>query len=149
MTFGREDADLAPHVAGLASREEIFERSDVVLLLKPQLEDVHAMRPGQTLWGWPHCVQDTELTQLAIDKGLTLIAFEAMNHWTRDQAVGPARVPQEQRARRLLLGAPRPPAVGSTGDYGRRLSGVVIGFGATARGAVTALSARASTRCRC
>jgi len=30
---------------------------------------------------------------------------------------------------------------GSTGDYGRRLSAVVIGFGATARGAVTALNA--------
>ncbi|MGH3859485.1 hypothetical protein [Actinokineospora sp.] len=29
---------------------------------------------------------------------------------------------------------------GSTGDYGRRLRAVVIGFGATARGAVTALS---------
>jgi alanine dehydrogenase len=31
--------------------------------------------------------------------------------------------------------------VGSTGDYGPRLSAVVIGFGATARGAVTALKA--------
>ncbi|MGH3439541.1 MAG: hypothetical protein ACRDRN_24175 [Sciscionella sp.] len=30
---------------------------------------------------------------------------------------------------------------GLTGDYGRRLSAVVIGFGATARGAVTALNA--------
>jgi alanine dehydrogenase len=31
--------------------------------------------------------------------------------------------------------------IGSTGDYGRRLTAVVIGFGATARGAVTALNA--------
>lgn len=31
--------------------------------------------------------------------------------------------------------------VGSSGDYGRRLRAVVIGFGATARGAVTALNA--------
>ena len=44
------------------------------------------LRAGQVLWGWPHCVQDTELTQLAIDQRLTLIAFEAMNHWTRDGA---------------------------------------------------------------
>ena len=28
------------------------------------------------------------ITQLAIDRELTLIAFEAMNHWTRDGAVG-------------------------------------------------------------
>ena len=34
------------------------------------------------LWGWPHCRPGTELTQLAIDKRLTLIAWEAMNHWT-------------------------------------------------------------------
>jgi glutamyl-tRNA reductase len=31
--------------------------------------------------------------------------------------------------------------IGVTGEYGRRLSAVVIGFGATARGAVTALKA--------
>jgi alanine dehydrogenase len=31
--------------------------------------------------------------------------------------------------------------IGSTGDYGRRLRAAVIGFGATARGAVTALNA--------
>ena len=86
--FGRADAELAPHVAGFASREELLEQSDVVLLLKPQHEDVAALRPGSTLWGWPHCVQDRELTQIAIDRRLTLIAFEAMNHWTRDNAVG-------------------------------------------------------------
>ena len=78
-----------PFVGGIASREEIFERSDVVLLPQAAARGRRTrMRHGQTLWGWPHCVQDSELTQLAIDKGLTLIAFEAMNHWTRDQAVG-------------------------------------------------------------
>ena len=62
---------------------------------------------GQVLWGWPHCVQDQELTQLAIDRRLTLIAFEAMNHWKRGRLVQPARLPQEQRAGRLRLGAAR------------------------------------------
>ena len=80
----------------------------MVLLPKPQHADVAALRAGQVLWGWPHCVQDAELTQLAIDRRLTLIAFEAMNHWTRDGTRRAARVPQEQRAGRLLLGAPRP-----------------------------------------
>ena len=45
-TFGRSDTELAPHVAGFASREELFERSDVVLLLKPQHEDVGGAPPG-------------------------------------------------------------------------------------------------------
>ena len=46
------------------------------------------MRDGQILWGWPHCVQDRAITQLAIDKKLTLIAFEAMNHWASDGGFG-------------------------------------------------------------
>ena len=141
-TFGRDDAELALFVARMASREEIFERADVVLLLKPQLEDVRAMRPGQTLWGWPHCVQDAELTQLAIDKGLTLIAFEAMNHWTRDQAVGLHVFHKNNELAGYCSVLHALQLIGSTGDYGRRLRGVVIGFGATARGAVTALSAQ-------
>ena len=39
------------------------------------------MRDGQVLWGWPHLVQDQAMTQIALDKRLTMIAFEAMNHW--------------------------------------------------------------------
>jgi alanine dehydrogenase len=141
-TFGRDDSDLAPFVGGIASREEIFERSDVVVLLKPQHEDLHAMRHGQTLWGWPHCVQDAELTQLAIDKELTLIAFEAMNHWTRDQAVGLHVFHKNNELAGYCSVLHALQLIGRTGDYGRRLTAAVIGFGATARGAVTALSAQ-------
>ncbi len=140
--FGHSDAALAPHVAGFASRTEILERSDVVLLLKPQLEDVAALRTGQTLWGWPHCVQNTELTQLAIDKSLTLIAFEAMNHWTRDGAVGLHVFHKNNELAGYCSVLHALQLVGRTGDYGRRLTAAVIGFGATARGAVTALSAQ-------
>ena len=43
---------------------------------------------GQVLWGWPHCVQDEEITQLSIDRRLTLIAFEAMNYWEADGSFG-------------------------------------------------------------
>ena len=42
------------------------------------------MRPGQALWAWPRCVQDVAITQVAIDRRLTLIAWEAMNHWADD-----------------------------------------------------------------
>ena len=139
--FGRADAELAPHVAGFASREELLERSDVVLLLKPQHEDVGGAPPGQTLWGWPHCVQDRELTQIAIDRGLTLIAFEAMNHWTRDDAVGLHVFHKNNELAGYCSVLHALQLIGITGDYGRRLTAVVIGFGATARGAVTALSA--------
>jgi alanine dehydrogenase len=139
--FGVADATLAEHVAGFASRAEILTDSDVVLLPKPQHEDVAAMRPGTVLWGWPHCVQDAELTQLAIDRRLTLVAFETMNHWARDGGVGlhVFHKNNELAGYSSVLHALQ--LAGLTGTYGRRLSAVVIGFGATARGAATALNA--------
>jgi alanine dehydrogenase len=86
--FGVSDAQLAPLVGRLTGREELLARADVVLLPKPQPEDLAELRDGQVLWGWPHCVQDRAITQLAIDKKLTLIAFEAMNHWASDGGFG-------------------------------------------------------------
>ena len=139
--FGVADADLAPLVAGFATREEILRDSDVVVLPKPQHADLAAMHPGQVLWGWPHCVQDTAMTQLAIDRELTLIAFEAMNHWTADGHVGLHVFHKNNELAGYCSVLQAMELIGITGDYGRRLSAVVIGFGATARGAVTALKA--------
>ena len=139
--FGVPDAALAGSVAGFATREELLSDSDVVLLPKPQHADVAAMRRGQVLWGWPHCVQDFEMTQLAIDRQLTLIAFEAMNHWTRDGSVGLHVFHKNNELAGYCSVIHALELAGLTGDYGRRLVAVVIGFGATARGAVTALNA--------
>jgi alanine dehydrogenase len=139
--FGASDASLDKHVAGFASRAEILASSDVVLLPKPQHSDVAALGPGQVLWGWPHCVQDPEVTQLAIDRRLTLLAFESMNHWTRDGAVGLHVFHKNNELAGYCSVLQALELAGLTGDYGRRLRAVVIGFGATARGAVTALNA--------
>jgi alanine dehydrogenase len=139
--FGIDDASLGEHVAGFASRDQILSDSDVVLLLKPQPSDVAALGPRHVLWGWPHCVQDAELTQLAIDRRLTLIAFESMNHWTRDGTVGLHVFHKNNEIAGYCSVLHALQLAGLTGDYGRRLRAVVIGFGATARGAVTALNA--------
>ncbi len=139
--FGVTDADLAPEVGGILTREALIAGCDVVLMPKPTPREVAALRDGQVLWGWPHCVQDAEITQLAIDKRLTVIAFEAMNHWGSD---GSFRLHVLHKNNELAGYASVLHAlslVGCTGDYGRRLKAVVIGFGATARGAVTALNA--------
>jgi alanine dehydrogenase len=80
--YGVSDHHLAPMVAGMHTREEIVATTDIVLLPKPTLKDMASLRDGQVLWGWPHAVQDPELTQISIDKRLTLIAWEAMNHGT-------------------------------------------------------------------
>jgi len=139
--FGVSDDDIAPYVRGFGSRSEVIDQADVVLLPKPQLEDVEELRDGQTLWGWPHCVQDTALTQLAIDKRLTLIAFEAMNHWASDGSFGLHVFHKNNELAGYCSVLHAMELCGSTGSYGRRLTAVVIGFGATARGAVTALNA--------
>lgn len=139
--FGVSDDELRPLVGSVASRAALVAASDVLLLPKPQVEDLAEMRDGQVLWGWPHLVQDERMTQLAIDKRLTLIAFEAMQHWGADGTFGlhVFHMNNELAGYSSVLHALQ--LCGSTGDYGRRLTAVVIGFGATARGAVTALRA--------
>jgi alanine dehydrogenase len=139
--YGVFDEHLAPLVAGMRTRAEIIAATDVVLLPKPTLADLHSLRDGQVLWGWPHCVQDSDLTQVAIDKRLTLIAWEAMNHWTPsgDFVVHVFHMNNELAGYSSVLHALT--LVGSTGHYGRQLKAVVIGFGNTARGAITALQA--------
>lgn len=139
--FGIRDDELEPLVGLMADRAEILALSDVVLLPKPQASDLEDLRDGQTLWGWPHCVQDREVTQLAIDKELTLIAWEAMNHWQADGGFGLHVFHKNNELAGYCSVLHALQLCGSTGDYGRRLSAVVIGFGATARGAVTALNA--------
>ena len=138
---GIPDERLADLVAGLRTRAELVESCDVLLQPKPLLGDVAGMRPGQVLWGWPHCVQDAQLTQVAIDRTLTLIAFEAMNHWHRDGSFNLHVFHKNNELAGYCSVLHALQIAGSTGDYGRRLSAVVIGFGATARGAVTALAA--------
>lgn len=139
--YGVPDEVLATQVAGLRTRAELLAESDVVLLPKPVLSDLEQMHAGQVLWGWPHAVQDAELAQLAIDRRLTLVAWEAMNHWSpsgrfvlhvfhlNNELAGYASV-----LHALTL-------TGSTGSYGPPLTAAVLGFGNTARGAVTALHA--------
>lgn len=139
--FGVGDDEIARWVGGVVDRGELTRRADVVLLPKPVADDLAEMRDGQVLWGWPHLVQDPVLTQLAIDKRLSVIAWEAMNHWNSDgsfslhvfhlnnEIAGYASVNHALQLR------------GTTAVYGRPLSAAVISFGATARGAVRALNA--------
>jgi alanine dehydrogenase len=138
---GFGDDEIEAQVAGLRSREELIAGCDAVVLPKPVHADVASLRPGQVIWGWPHCVQDTELTQLAIDKRLTVIAWEAMNHWTPDGAFSlhVFHMNNELAGYCSVLHALQ--LRGTSGHFGPRLRAAVISFGATARGATAALLA--------
>ncbi len=139
--FGVSDDRLAQHVAGFRPREQLVSECDVVLLPKPVADDLRELPPGTVLWGWPHCVQDEELAQVAIDRRLTLIAWEAMHHYTHegDFSLHVFHKNNELAGYCSVLNALQ--VIGTTGAYGQHLRAAVISFGATARGAVTALFA--------
>jgi len=139
--FSVSDEELARQVGGLWSREELLDRCDVVVLPKPLPSDLEALPERTVVWGWPHCVQDAAITQVAIDRRLTLIAWEAMNHWTRDGAFSVHVFHKNNELAGYCSVLHALQLAGTTGAYGRRLRAAVISFGATARGAVSALFA--------
>jgi alanine dehydrogenase len=139
--LGSSDAQIGPLVGGLRSREELFAHCDVLLLPKPLAADLETLRPGQVVWGWPHCVQDRAMAQLAIDRRVTLIAWEAMNAWSDEGAFVRHVFHQNNALAGYCSVLHAFSLLGISGDYGRPLSAAVISFGATARGALRALSA--------
>ena len=139
--FGVPDGHLADYVAGLRTRDQLLADCDVILIPKPLPQDLAEMREGQVLWGWPHCVQNEDITQLGIDRRLTLIAFEAMNHWSGDGSFNLHVFHKNNELAGYCSVLHAMQLAGTTGEYGRPLRAAVISFGATGRGAVTALNA--------
>ena len=139
--FGLSEQQIGRGVAGFMTREDLIAECDVILQPKPMLSEIAQLRVGQVLWGWPHCVQDEELTQVAIDQHLTLIAFEAMNHWTPDGSFNLHVFHRNNELAGYCSVLHAMQIAGVSGSYGRQLRAAVIGFGATARGAVSGLSA--------
>ena len=140
--FGVSDADLTGLGFGLADREEVLAGCEVVVLPKPLTEDLAEMREGATLWGWPHCVQQRAITQAAVDRRLTLIAWEAMHHW-RPEGGRELHVfykNNELAGYCSVLHALE--LLGADGFYGPRRRVAVLGFGSVSRGAVHALEGR-------
>jgi alanine dehydrogenase len=139
--FGMPDEQLAGHAAGVHGRGELLAGCDVILLPKPLPDDLADMREGQVLWGWPHCVQNEDITQLAVDRRLTLIAFEAMHHWSGDGSFHLHVFHENNELAGYCSVVHAMQLMGITGEYGRPLRAAVISFGAAGRGAVTALKA--------
>jgi alanine dehydrogenase len=139
--FGFADEDLAPLVAGMRPRNQVVTGCDIVVVPKPMPADLLDAPEGAVLWGWMHCVQDEEITQLAIDRGLTLIAWEEMHHWSRDGSFDLHVFHKNNELAGYCSVIHALQLAGVTGQYGRELRAAVVGFGATGRGAVTGLVA--------
>lgn len=86
--FNISDAELVAQSGGVASRHSLLSTIGNVILAKPTSEDFQELREGGILWGYPHCVQQSSHTQIAIDRKQTLIAFEDMFVWGPNGTIG-------------------------------------------------------------
>lgn len=140
--FGYFDSYFLRHGSAVASREELFETCDLLLLPKPTLLDIARMKECQILWGWVHCVQGREITQIAIDRKITLIAWEAMHYWNSagDRLLHIFYKNNEIAGYASILHVLQ--LLGLDGHYGPRQHVAVIGYGSVSRGAIYALQGR-------
>jgi alanine dehydrogenase len=142
LDVGLSDEYFFSHGAQTASREELFSSSDLIILPKPMPQDLAQMKPHQILFGWAHCVQQKDITQLAIDHRLTIIAWESMHAWSdageklmhifykNNELAGYAAV---IHCLQLL---------GIDGFYGPRRKVVILSYGSVSRGAIYAFHGR-------
>jgi N5-(carboxyethyl)ornithine synthase len=140
--FGIPDEEFGAVGCSLAGREEILATVGVALLPKPLPADLREVREGGVLWGWPHCVQQREITQVAIDRRLTLLAWEAMFQWKRG---GVRDMHTFYRNNEMAGYAGVIHALGLAGldgYYGAPARAAVLSFGSVSRGAIAALRGR-------
>lgn len=138
--FGISDSELSILTSGkIASRNDILTNFDCVLLHKPTLNDLLIINKNTIVWGWPHCVQQRDIAQIAIEKKLTLIAFEGMYIGGDNREKG-THVFYKNNELAGFAGVLHSLAlVGSSGSYGKTLKAVVLSFGSVSRGAIYAL----------
>ena len=140
--YGFTDQYFADNGVALSTRDELFLKNDMIVLPKPLPADLAQMKHHQILFGWAHCVQQKAMTQVAIDRQLTVIAWEAMHQWNKtgeklmhifyknNEIAGYAAI-----IHMLQL-------LGVDGHYGPRRKVVVLGYGSVSRGAIYALHGR-------
>lgn len=138
--FGMGDDEIQ-YLTGnqLIRRKELLHDFPAVLITKPVIEDFEEVQNGTLVWGWLHSVQQRLITQQAIDKKLTLIAWENMYYasarellhifYRNNELAGYSGV---QHALEII---------GLDGNFGPSLTAAVISFGSVSRGAITSLQA--------
>lgn len=140
--FNMSDAELAAQTGGIATRHDILSKIGNVIIAKPILADLNELKVGGILWGYPHCVQQTAITQAAIDRKQTLIAFEDMFVWSPTGQVGRHTFYKNNEMAGYCAVIHALQLKGIDGHYGNQRKIVIFSFGAVSRGAIYALKAR-------
>ncbi|MGB5331219.1 MAG: N(5)-(carboxyethyl)ornithine synthase [Woeseiaceae bacterium] len=139
--FELSDADMAKRSGGVAPRHELLAELGAIILNKPMLEDFEELMEGGILWGYPHCAQQRPITQAAIDRRQTLIAFEDMFVWSPNGAIGRHTFYKNNEMAGYCAVLHALQLKGIDGHYGNQRKVIIFSFGAVSRGAIYALKA--------
>ena len=93
------------------------------------------------LWGYVHCAQQRAITQAAIDRKQTLIAFEDMFVWGPDGRAGRHTFYKNNEMAGYCAVLHALQLKGIDGHYGNQRKVMIFSFGAVSRGAIYALKA--------
>jgi len=139
--FGLDDDFFVSQAGGVASRHELLTEIASVIIPKPVLADLQEIREGGFIWGYPHCAQQGDITQIAIDRKLTLIAFEDMFVWSSNGQKGRHTFYKNNEMAGYCAVIHALQLKGIDGHYGNQRKVVIFSFGAVSRGAIYALKA--------
>lgn len=141
--FGVPDDEIASLTSGKTmKRQELLSDIGNVIIAKPVLADFEILKEGGMLWGYPHCTQQREITQIAIDRKLTLIAFEEMFVWGPQGRAGRHTFYKNNELAGYCAVLHALELKGIDGHYGDQRRVFIFSFGAVSRGAIYALKAR-------
>ncbi len=139
--FNVEDEEIANQTGGMATRSEILSDIGSAIIAKPLLSDLEELKVGGILWGYPHCAQQMEITQTAIERKLTLIAFEDMFVWSPEGQIGRHTFYKNNEMAGYCAVIHALQLRGIDGHYGNQRKVIIFSFGAVSRGAIYALKA--------
>ena len=140
LDFGYSDMQLETMGCKFDTRENLFKKCDIIILPKPLAADLKQMKDGTTLCGWTHAVQQRDIADIAIEKKLTLLAWEEMNHVTKSTKLHTFYRNNELAGYAGVLHYLQ--LAGLDGHYGERKKVVIFGFGSVSKGAIYALQGR-------
>jgi alanine dehydrogenase len=137
--FGISDTEIANETGGIATRKELLAEIGNVIIPKPVVSDLKMLREGGILSGWPHCAQQRSITQTAIDRRQTIIAFEDMFVWGSEGQVGRHTFYKNNEMAGYCAVLHALQLRGIDGHYGNQRKTIIFSFGAVSRGAIYAL----------
>jgi len=139
IPFGLDDDFFVSQAGGVATRHELLADIGSVIIAKPLLSDLQEIREGGFIWGYPHSVQQVEIAQTAIDRKLTLIAFEDMFVWSPKGQMGRHTFYKNNEMAGYCAVIHALQLRGIDGHYGNQRKVIIFSFGAVSRGAIYAL----------